>query len=324
VQSVCLSYHLNILAINQQPNINIHCKVIRLDVTIVVGCTAGALDYGTSWSGWNMKQKIDTVVAHYNEASEQTRLTSLSGQLEYFRTQALIKKYLLKPPANIIDVGGGAGIYALWLASEGYTVDLIDLVPRHIEQALAASGNSEHPLRSASVGDARKLPQEDQTVDTVLLLGPLYHLLELQDRMCALSEAYRVLKPGGLLFAACISRFASLLDGLWRGLVEDPEFIPILEQDLEDGRHHNTTNKSEYFTDAYLQLPDEFENEVKGAGFSIESLSSIEGPAWLLPDLPKWIENAERKNLLMKLMTRIENHRSLLGASAHIMAIARR
>jgi len=271
-----------------------------------------------------MKQKVDTVVAHYREASEQSRLTSLSGQLEFLRTQALIKKYLVAPPAHIIDVGGGAGIYALWLASEGYTVDLVDLVPKHVEQALAASGNSEHPIRNATVGDARKLPQEDQTADTVLLLGPLYHLLERQHRMRALSEAYRVLKPGGLLFAACISRFSSLLDGLWRRLVKDPEFLPILERDLEDGQHRNTTNNPEYFTDAYLQLPDEFENEVKDAGFSMESLSAIEGPAWLLPDLPEWIENAERKDMLMKLIARIENQRSLLGASAHIMAIARR
>lgn len=271
-----------------------------------------------------MKQKVNTVVAHYNEASEQTRLTSLSGKLEFLRTQALIRKYLIKPPAHIIDVGGGAGIYALWLASEEYTVDLIDLVPKHVEQALAASACSEHPIRSASVGDARKLPQEDQTVDTVLLLGPLYHLLEQQDRGRALSEAYRVLKPGGLLFAACISRFASLLDGLWRGLVEDPEFIPILEQDLENGEHLNTTSKLEYFTDAYLQLPDEFENEVKNAGFSMENLSAIEGPAWLLPDLAEWIENPQRKDLLLKYIARIENQRSLLGASAHLMAIARR
>lgn len=271
-----------------------------------------------------MTQEVDTVVAHYNVVSEQIRLSTLTGQLELLRTQTLIKKYLVKPPAHIIDVGGGAGIYSLWLASEGYTVELIDLVPRHIEQALAASAKSKYPIKSASIGDARSLPQADQSADAILLLGPLYHLFARQDRMRVLSEAYRVLKRGGFLFAAGISRFASLLDGLWLKLVADPEFIPILEQDLKDGHHRNPTAKPEYFTDAYLHLPDELENEVKDAGFVMESLSAIEGPAWLLPDLSQWLENAEKKELLFKLIAQIEDQRSLLGASAHIMAVARR
>lgn len=271
-----------------------------------------------------MKPEVATIVAHYNAVSEQTRLTSLPGQLELLRTQTLIKKYLINPPAYIIDIGGGAGIYSLWLAAAGYTVDLIDIVPKHIEQALAASANAKFPIKSASIGDARTLPQADQSADAILLLGPLYHLLERPDRMRALNEAYRVLKPGGLLFAAGISRFASLFDGLWRKLVEDFAFIPILEQDLKNGHHYNTTTKPEYFTDAYLHLPDEFENEIKDAGFAMQSLSAIEGPAWLLPDLPQWLANAEKKELLLQLIAQIEEQRSLLGSSAHIMAIARR
>ena len=83
---------------------------------------------------------------------------------------------------------------------------------------------------SATLGDARKLAFPDRSADAVLLLGPLYHLTERADRLAALREARRVLRPGGVVFAAAISRFASLLDGLARDLLDDPDFRPIRDR----------------------------------------------------------------------------------------------
>ena len=77
--------------------------------------------------------------------------------------------------------------------------------------------SSDKPIQSISLGDARNLEWGDGSVDVVLLLGPLYHLPVRSDRIAALSEAFRVLKPGGLLFAVGISRFASTLSGLIDG-----------------------------------------------------------------------------------------------------------
>lgn len=157
----------------------------------------------------------DEIVRHYNEANEDTRLRTGWFQLEHARTQELILRHIPPAPACVLDVGGGAGAYACWLAARGYQVHLIDPVPRHIEQAKVASARQEqHPLASAAVGDARKLGQADQTADAVLLLGPMYHLTERRDRVTALREAHRVLRPGGLAWIAAISRFASLLDSL--------------------------------------------------------------------------------------------------------------
>src|SRR5215467_7593020 len=115
------------------------------------------------------------------------------------RPHALLSRYLPPPPATIIDAGGGSGIYACWLAARGYAVHLIDPVAKHVEQARSASAmQQDHPLQSAEVGDARRLPQNDNSADAVMLFGPLYHLVEKEDRIACLREAHRVLRPGGL------------------------------------------------------------------------------------------------------------------------------
>jgi ubiquinone/menaquinone biosynthesis C-methylase UbiE len=108
------------------------------------------------------------------------------------------------PPGRVLDVGGGPGNYATWLAEDGYEVKLIDATPELVEQARRRAG--EPPAFEAAVGDARDLAEPDESADAVLLLGPLYHLPARDNRMKALAEARRVLRPGGLVAAAAISR----------------------------------------------------------------------------------------------------------------------
>ena len=148
---------------------------------------------------------------YYTSAPEETRLQSGHYVLEKARTQELIERYLPAPPAVILDVGGAAGAYAFWLADRGYVVHLVDLTPRLVNEARRLNANRQPGLQSCEVGDARSLAFADASVDAILLLGPLYHLVEREERLKALREARRVLKPGGLLFGAAISRWASLL-----------------------------------------------------------------------------------------------------------------
>jgi ubiquinone/menaquinone biosynthesis C-methylase UbiE len=223
-----------------------------------------------------------------------------------------------------MDIGGGPGEYASWLARAGYEVSLLDAVPLHVEQAReAASHQPEHPF-TAVVGDARDLPHEEQSADAVVLFGPLYHLTERNDRLLALSEARRVLRPGGVVLAAAISRFASLSDGLKYGLLADPAFARIVAHDLEDGQHRNPNDHPDYFTTAFFHRPQELAQEVAEVGLTLETLVAVEGPAMLIPDLDDWWADPSRREQLLALIARVEREPSLLGISPHLMAISRR
>jgi ubiquinone/menaquinone biosynthesis C-methylase UbiE len=265
------------------------------------------------------------IVQYYDSAEEATRLASGWFQLEQERTRELIVRHLPPPPLTIIDAGGGAGVYACWLAARGYKVHLIDPVPKHIEQAGAASSRQpEHPLASAEVGDARRLPHADGSADAILLLGPLYHLVDREDRLACLREAHRILRPGGLAWGAAISHFASFLDSLTHGFFDDPAFAPIVERDLEDGQHRNPTSNSIYFTDAYFHRPGELSREFLAAGFQIVELVGIEGPGWLAIDFDRlWNDPVQRERLLAAVR-KVEREPSILGATSHIMAIGRK
>jgi SAM-dependent methyltransferase len=263
---------------------------------------------------------------HYASGYEATRLFgSPQGELERIRSQEIIGRHLPAPPARVIDVGGAGGAYSLWLLDRGYEVVLIDAMPVHIEFAEGTLGeHPNHHLASVRLGDARKLGEAADSAEAVLLMGPLYHLTERSDRLQSLCEARRVLKTGGVVFAAVISRFASLLDGLARNLVDDPAFKQILETDLQSGQHRNPTNHPDYFTTAFFHHPDELTAEMCEAGFRIEALIAVEGPAWLLPNLAERMEDASKRRQLLDLLRKIETEPALVGASAHLLAVGRK
>ena len=191
------------------------------------------------------------MVRHYETVKgEATRLSQGSHRVEFERTKEILLRYLPPPSAQILDLAGGPGVYSFWLADKSYKVHLVDIVPLHVEQAKAADSDS--ILASICQGDARCLDFEFDSMDVVLLLGPLYHLQERSDRIRALRATRRVLKKGGLAFCAIISRFAPLLGGLRKGLLSAPEFREIAQKDLRDGKHLNPREVPDYFTTAYL------------------------------------------------------------------------
>ena len=139
------------------------------------------------------------VISYYAGFAEETRLGSGPSRLEFERTREILARALPNPPARVVDVGGAAGDYSLWLAERGYEVHLVDASPRLVEEARFRSAKSTTPLASLSVGDARRLPQESGSAAAVLVMGPLYHLPSADDRMEALGEALRILERGGVI-----------------------------------------------------------------------------------------------------------------------------
>jgi SAM-dependent methyltransferase len=265
------------------------------------------------------------IAAHYAAGLEATRLTLGHGLLEAERTRELLLRHLPPAPSTVLDVGGGPGAYACWLAARGHVVHLIDAMALHVEQAREASARQPaHPLASVRLGDARRLDEADASVDAVLLMGPLYHLTERRERLAALREARRVLRPGGMLCAVGVSRFASLLSGLTARLLGDAEARAIVAEDLGSGQHRNPSGHPDWFTTAFFHHPDELAAEAREADLDVVEIAGIEGPGWMLPDVAaRWNDPSARDQLLMAARA-VEREPSLLGLSAHIMAVARR
>jgi ubiquinone/menaquinone biosynthesis C-methylase UbiE len=248
--------------------------------------------------------------AHYAGQDEGQRLfRSPHNRLELLRTRELLQRQLPSPPAVVLDVGGGTGVHAAWLAGRGYRVHLVDLVPGHVRAA------AEHGHLTAEVGDARQLTQADASVDVVLLLGPLYHLVGRAERIAALAEARRVLRPGGVLLAAAIGRFMAVLD--WAhsgGLTADvaAKLVPV----LSTGVHDPTLG----FTDAFFHTAAQLQQEVAEAGFADVRVVGIEGPAWTIVDAPGDDADA-RFDSALRCARLTESFEEIVNASAHLMAL---
>lgn len=262
----------------------------------------------------------EAIARHYLSGYERDRLAGGTSGIEFARTKEVLQRFLPPPPAGVLDVGGGPGAYAGWLAGLGYQVHLIDPLAIHVEMATEAAKRASRPF-TASLGDARRLDQPDAAFDAVLLLGPLYHLTKRSERLQALREAARVARPGGIIAAAAISRFASLFDGLVSGYLGDPTFDAIVERDLLEGQHRNPTERIEWFTTAYFHHPAELQSEVVAASLAFEALFGIEGPGWLLQEVGA---DNERWEHVIRVARAIEQEPTLLGLSAHLLVIARK
>ena len=252
---------------------------------------------------------------YYNEGKEAERLFVGDGRLEFERTKELISRFLPQGSLDVLDVGGGPGMYSVWLQESHHRCELIDPVPLHVEQARAAG-------ILAQEGDARSLRAPADSVDVVLLLGPLYHLPTGGDRAIALSEALRVLRPGGLLFAAAINRYAALLDLLINKDRMHKSGLPeVVERSIRDGVFDGTGG-ADVFTTAFFHLPDELSVEVEQAGFGSVRVFHVEGPGFLVPDLEERLDDPVRKDALLRSIRMIEEDASFT-ASSHLLAVAR-
>lgn len=264
-----------------------------------------------------------TIRGYYEQRPEEERLLHGPSRLEAVRTRSLIERHAPALPATIIDVGGAAGAYALWLASRGYRVHLIDPIERLVEVARARSMETDQPLESCEVGDARALHFSDDSADAVLLLGPLYHLTSASDRARALSEVHRVLKAGGLVFAAVISRWASTLDALAHDYFKLPGRAAVIARAMGDGQHRNTDGAGG-FTTSYFHRPEEIREELEEAKFKLVELYAIEGFAGFLPDFEeRWADPRQRAEIL-RIAEALEREDHLLGATPHLLAVGRK
>jgi hypothetical protein len=123
------------------------------------------------------------------------------------------------------------------------------------------------------------------------------------------------------MFAAPISRYAAALDGVARDLFADPSFAAIVRQDLAQGQHRNETDKWDYFTTAYFHRPDELQAEVVSVGFKCQAVLGLEGPGWILSDFDQRWTNPRKREDLLRVARALEGEVSIVGLSAHLLAV---
>lgn len=268
-------------------------------------------------SGQDDQELIEFYTRGYREAD---RLARANNRLEFLRTQQLVRQRLPPAPARVLDVGGGTGVHAAWLAADGHEVELIDVVDEHVRAAREMAAGLPRSFDSR-VGDARSLDVADGSVDVCLLLGPLYHLPDRDDRVNVLAEAFRVTRPGGLVFAAAISRYAWPLYELRDGGVISPSRSAAIAAVLGNGVGDPVGS----LPGAFSHRPSDLVDELRSAGATDVELFGIEGPGWMLfaPDLPE--DRAESLlGTAMSAAALFDGHPDMAASSTHLLAVAAR
>lgn len=267
---------------------------------------------------------LAVILDYYETTDESVRLQRLESELELLRTRDILARHLPSAPAEILDVGGGPAVHSYWLSSLGHRVHLVDLVPKHIEMAEKLAARFPNTtLSSMTVGDARQLKFPDQSMDVVVMLGPLYHLVRSTDRQAALCEAWRVLRPGGVLMVEAISRYFPLVKVLTRNMLTDSRLAPIVTRTMHTGQHRPDPDL-DFFTTAFFHHPSGLKREVARAGFVPGNIFAVEGPVRLLKDFGQHWQMRARREWLLGLARQLEQEQVLLGISGHMILTARK
>lgn len=186
-------------------------------------------------------QENKYLIEFYNNYSEEERLLSKYGKVEFLTTIHYIEKYL-KPKDKIIEIGAGTGRYSHYLARQGYEVDAIELVEHNIDIFRKNTlPNEKISITQGNALDLTFIP--NKKYDITLLLGPMYHLYNREDKEKALREAIRVTKKGGKIFVAYVISDGCLIDeGFNRGNINVKDYI---KRGLIDGERFITKSKPE-------------------------------------------------------------------------------
>ena len=263
--------------------------------------------------------EIDRVRDFYDRTVGDEWLRREKIWLEFGVTRALLNR-VLPSGARILDNGSGPGRYALELVAQGHTVDLRDLSEKNVAFAREEALRRGLTLNSAQSGDARDLSElPDAGYDAVLVLGPLYHLTLEDDRQRVISEAVRVMKPGGIAAFAFISRFAAA----HYQLKTDPSAISerrcVIDEFLYEGLHRRTA-ATDFFVDAHFVDPSEIPSIFGNTGLEQRALFGAESmmaqSEWRLAGLPV----ADRRQWLDFAVSVAESDAALYG-SEHVVFI---
>ncbi len=258
-------------------------------------------------------KKNEILKEYYEKGGEKERLTKdKSHQVEFLTTTRYIDKYLKKDD-KIIEIGAGTGIYSLHYAQRGYFVEAVELIQYNIDvlkEQVTSSMNI-----NVRQGDAIDLSfYEDNSFDITLVLGPLYHLYNEEDKEKAISEAIRVTKKNGLIFIAYLTHGSIVLGyGLKKGNMLD------LKRQCDE-QYRFVDDVVEVFSAFFV---DEFEKMMEK--FNCEHVASV-GADGITNSMGEWINQLtdEEYDVWLDYHYKSCERKDIQGYSCHMLHICRK
>lgn len=267
-----------------------------------------------------MEVLLQGLIAQYTDANEDSRLTrQFITQMEFDTTMAVLKAYLV-PEVKVIELGAATGRYSLHFAKMGCETTAVELVPDQVS-ILRRKAKDQGLTLSIHEGNACSVPFiESNSHDLCVILGPLYHLQTEDLREQALAEAYRILKPNGVLAIAYISRYfvAGMFAQQYPELVTPEILSTVLESGLVP-----TPLADSFFNVGYFATPTEVETLITAGGFSTLRHVATDG-------FSRYISSGVNGFTTEQYQTWLNYHLktcdepSLLGSSNHGLLLARK
>lgn len=257
--------------------------------------------------------KISLLEDYYNRFDEEGRLDTRHGQVEFITALKYIEEVLSNNKnKKVLDIGAGTGKYSCYLDSKGYDVTAIELVPHNIE--VFKSKGSNVKIHQGNVLDLSIF--DDDSFDVTLLFGPMYHLLNKEDKIKALLEAKRVTKKDGIIFVSYyMNDFAILTYGFIKGNI-----INSIKEGRVDENFHMVNKEDDLYSMVRIEDIDEF-NKVCNLT-RVKILSQDGASDYIRTSLNKL--SKEEFEIYIKYHLSICERSDLLGASSHLLDIVRK
>ncbi len=250
-----------------------------------------------------------------NQYNEWERLER--HKIEFDMTKRFLDQYIQGQNLEILDIGGGPGRYAMYLAEQGHKVTLLDLSKKNIEVAKRKSAERGITLQGYIHGNALELGEFKCQFDVILLMGPLYHLIKEADRRKAIEGALKLLKPNGMIIATFISTYAPIQDHLLH-------LYPIKSVENLLGYLKNGENiEGQGFTTAYFINPNEAKEFMKSHGLTEVIFAGIENILGCKEKELNMLDESEYRKWI-EIGYHLSTDERLIGTSQHLLYIGRK
>lgn len=249
------------------------------------------------------------LIKYYNKFNEEKRLNSKHGQIEFLTSIKYIEKYLKKND-KIIDIGAGTGKYSKYFNDLGYDVCAVELV-KHNLRLIEDKGIK------AYQGNAIDLNKfEDNSFDITILFGPMYHLIQMEDKTKALSEAKRITKKGGYIFISyCMNEYALITHGFIDNNIKES-----IKDNLVDSNYKVTPKNDDLYSFVRIEDIDYLKDKLN---LKREKIISQDGPTEYIKKTINKMDD-ETFKIYLDYHLSICERKEMLGAGRHILDILKK